>query len=143
MYRFLFFIFFMSFNSFANQSELDSLISNYIYDMTVEWNQKDEKYAAEKIQLLQAGIQELLQKGLSLEEIQRRLKKVSPTGVSWNGKVNWRSTSYVLSVLTISLVIALSYNDNSDPVCSVTGNWVEVKCDGPGNCYHYFHETCE
>ena len=111
--------------------------------MTVEWNQKDEEFAAEKFILFQSGVQKLLQNGLTLSEIQTRLKKVGPSGVSWNGKIKWHPANYLLSLLTISLVIALSYNDNSDPVCSVGGNWVELKCDGPGNCYHYFHETCE
>jgi hypothetical protein len=133
----------MTIPSYSNETKLDSLIENYIFDMTVEWDQRDEVYAQEKLTLFQNELKVLIESGLNPKDIEKELHLVRPAGVSWNGKIKWHPANYLFTLLTISLGIALSYNDNSDPVCSVGGNWFEIKCEGSGNCYHFLHESCE
>jgi len=140
LYLFLFFM--LTLPTFSNETKLDSLIENYIFDMTVEWDQRDESYAQEKLIIFQNELKVLIETGLHPKDIEKKLHLVRAGGVSWTGKIKWYPANYLLTLLTISLGIALSYNDNSDTVCSVGGNWFEIKCEEPGHCYHFLHESC-
>jgi hypothetical protein len=122
---------------FAGQGQnLKSVMDNYVFAMTVEWDQKDKEFARSQEEIFIGELRELMKKDLTVDELLATLSAVNPSlnpqvvsefvkrkssqgyaeGASWNGDgfpIIWGIAAAGVITAIVLVLVSVSRDEGS------------------------------